>query len=100
MTTPSLFSYGRIVKDAELVRDGDVGYRVFWERYWPSLAFAGFLCCFCLLSLAAEAIVSAALAKSVDCKERRQVALREGACSMQHTTRSKAFPDAASRKAS
>ena len=39
----SLLSYGRIVKDAELVRNGDVGYRVFWERYWPSLALAGFL---------------------------------------------------------
>ncbi len=31
------------LKDAELVRNGDVGYRVFWERYWPSLALAGFL---------------------------------------------------------
>ena len=39
----TLLSYGRIVKDAELVRNGDVGYRVFWERYWPSLALAGFL---------------------------------------------------------
>ncbi|MGO9487111.1 MAG: hypothetical protein ACLPX9_21480 [Rhodomicrobium sp.] len=39
----SLFSYGRIVKDAELVRNGEVGYRVFWERYWPSIALAGFL---------------------------------------------------------
>ena len=39
----SLFSYGRIVKDAELVRNGEVGYRVFWERYWPSVALAGFL---------------------------------------------------------
>ncbi len=39
----TLLSYGRIVKDAELVRSGDVGYRVFWERYWPSLALAGFL---------------------------------------------------------
>ncbi len=37
-----LFSYGRILKDAELVRDGAVGYRVFWERYWPSIAIAGF----------------------------------------------------------
>jgi len=39
----SLFSYSRIVKDAELVRNGDVGYRVFWERYWLSIALAGFL---------------------------------------------------------
>jgi hypothetical protein len=39
----TLLSYGRIVKDAGLVRNGDVGYRVFWERYWPSLALAGFL---------------------------------------------------------
>ncbi|MGA9766171.1 MAG: hypothetical protein WBQ49_16050 [Rhodomicrobium sp.] len=39
----SLFSYGRIVKDAELVRNGDVGYRVFWQRYWLSLALAGFV---------------------------------------------------------
>ena len=39
----SLISYGRILKDAELVHNGDVGYRVFWERYWPSLALAGFL---------------------------------------------------------
>ncbi len=39
----SLFSYTRIVKDAELVRNGDVGYRVFWQRYWLSLALAGFL---------------------------------------------------------
>jgi hypothetical protein len=39
----SLFSYGRIIKDAELVRDGAVGYRVFWERYWPTLAIAGFV---------------------------------------------------------
>ena len=39
----SLLSYGRILKDAGLVRNGDVGYRVFWERYWPSLALAGFL---------------------------------------------------------
>ncbi len=38
----SLISYGRIFKDAELVRDGTVGYRVFWERYWPSIALAGF----------------------------------------------------------
>jgi hypothetical protein len=39
----SLLSYGRIVKDAELVRDGDVGYRVFWERYWLWIAIAGFV---------------------------------------------------------
>lgn len=39
----SLFSYGRILKDAELVRSGDVGYRVFWERYWPSIALLAFV---------------------------------------------------------
>ncbi len=39
----SLFGYSRIVKDAELVRNGDVGYRVFWERYWLAMALAGFL---------------------------------------------------------
>lgn len=38
-----LISYGRIVKDAELVKDGAVGYRVFWERYWPSLLLVGFI---------------------------------------------------------
>jgi hypothetical protein len=38
-----LLSYGRIVKDAGLVRDGAVGYRVFWERYWLSIAVAGFV---------------------------------------------------------
>jgi hypothetical protein len=38
-----LLSYGRIVKDAELVRDGFVGYRVFWERYWLSVLIAGFV---------------------------------------------------------
>src|SRR6185312_7627883 len=39
----SLLSYGRIIKDAEQVRDGAVGYRVFWERYWLSLLAAGFV---------------------------------------------------------
>ncbi len=39
----SLLSYGRILKDAELVRDGVVGYRVFWERYWLSIVIAGFV---------------------------------------------------------
>jgi hypothetical protein len=38
-----LLSYGRIIKDAELVRDGVVGYRVFWERYWLSVLVAGFV---------------------------------------------------------
>jgi hypothetical protein len=38
-----LLSYGRIIKDAELVRDGTVGYRVFWERYWLSIVIAGFI---------------------------------------------------------
>ena len=39
----SLIGYGRILKDAELVRDGAVGYRVFWERYWLALLVAGFV---------------------------------------------------------
>jgi hypothetical protein len=39
----NLLSYGRILKDVELVRDGSVGYRVFWERYWLSIVAAGFL---------------------------------------------------------
>ncbi len=38
-----LISYGRIFKDAEQVRDGNVAYRVFWERYWPSVLIAGFV---------------------------------------------------------
>ncbi len=42
-SSESVFSYGRIVRDASLVHNGDVGYRVFWERYWPSVALAGFL---------------------------------------------------------
>jgi hypothetical protein len=40
---PSVLSYGRILKDVELVRDGSVGYRVFWERYWLSIVAAGFV---------------------------------------------------------
>jgi hypothetical protein len=39
----NLVSYGSIVKDAGLVRDGAVGYRVFWERYWLSIVAAGFV---------------------------------------------------------
>ena len=39
----SLLSFGRIAKDAELVQKGDVSYRVFWERYWPSLALGAFV---------------------------------------------------------
>lgn len=39
----NLLSYGRMLKDVELVRNGDVGYRVFWERYWFSLALAAFV---------------------------------------------------------
>ncbi len=35
-----VLSYGRIVKDAELVSDGYVGFRVFWERYWVSILVA------------------------------------------------------------
>lgn len=39
-SSEGILSYGRIVKDASLVRSGDVGYRVFWERYWPSVILA------------------------------------------------------------
>jgi hypothetical protein len=39
----NLLSYGRIAKDAGLVRDGAVSYRVFWERYWLSIIVAGFV---------------------------------------------------------
>lgn len=39
----SLISYGRILKDAELVQNGVVNYRVFWDRYWPSLLLAAFV---------------------------------------------------------
>ncbi|HZV20843.1 MAG TPA: hypothetical protein VE986_04780 [Hyphomicrobiales bacterium] len=38
-----LISYGRIFKDAQLVRDGTVSYRVFWDRYWVSILVAGFV---------------------------------------------------------
>ena len=36
-------SYGSLLKDADLVRGGAVGYRVFWERYWFSLGVAAFV---------------------------------------------------------
>ncbi len=39
----SLFNYTRILKDAELVKNGAVSFRVFWERYWAAVLLAGFL---------------------------------------------------------
>ncbi len=39
----SLFSYSRILKDAQLVQNGVVSFRVFWERYWIAVLIAGFL---------------------------------------------------------
>jgi len=39
----SLVSYGRILKDFDLVKDGTVAYRVFWERYWLSILLGGFV---------------------------------------------------------
>ncbi len=39
----SLFNYGRILKDADLVKKGLVSYRVFWERYWVAVLIAGFV---------------------------------------------------------
>ena len=43
----SVFSYSRIVKNAELVQHGLVSYRVFWARYWIAISIA----CFILLVL-------------------------------------------------
>jgi hypothetical protein len=39
----SILGYDRFVKDAGLVRGGEVAYRVFWERYWLPAAVAGFV---------------------------------------------------------
>jgi hypothetical protein len=48
----SLFlGYGRVMKDVELVRDGAVGYRVFWERYWTFIALASLVLLVLLSSL-------------------------------------------------
>jgi len=40
---PSLFSYSRIFKDADLVSGGSVAFRVFWERYWIAVIVGLFL---------------------------------------------------------
>jgi len=39
----SLFNYTRIFKDAQLVQNGVVSFRVFWERYWAAVLLGGFL---------------------------------------------------------
>ena len=39
----NLFDYTRILKDAELVKNGVVSFRVFWERYWMSVLLGAFL---------------------------------------------------------
>ena len=39
----SLFDYTRIFKDAELVQNGVVSFRVFWERYWAAILLGAFL---------------------------------------------------------
>ncbi len=39
----SLFDYTRIFKDAQLVQNGVVSFRVFWERYWVAVLLGGFL---------------------------------------------------------
>ncbi len=39
----SLFNYTRILKDAELVQNGVVSFRVFWERYWAAVLLGAFL---------------------------------------------------------
>jgi hypothetical protein len=40
---PSLFGYGRIFKDADLVGSGNVAFRVFWERYWLAVLVGFFV---------------------------------------------------------
>lgn len=39
----NLFDYTRIIKDAELVKNGVVSFRVFWERYWMAVLLGAFL---------------------------------------------------------
>ncbi len=39
----SLFNYSRVLKDAGLVKNGLVSYRVFWERYWVAMLIAAFV---------------------------------------------------------
>lgn len=39
----SLFDYTRIFRDAQLVQNGVVSFRVFWERYWAAVLLGGFL---------------------------------------------------------
>ena len=39
----NLFDYTRIIKDAELVKNGVVSFRVFWERYWMTVLLGAFL---------------------------------------------------------
>jgi hypothetical protein len=37
-----IVGYGRILQDVDQVRNGNVSYRVFWERYWLSVILAAF----------------------------------------------------------
>ena len=39
----SLFDYTRTFKDAELVKNGVVSFRVFWERFWAAILLGAFL---------------------------------------------------------
>ena len=40
---PDLIDYTRILRDAKLVQNGAVSFRVFWERYWAAVLIAGFI---------------------------------------------------------
>ncbi len=40
---PDLIDYTRILRDAKLVQNGAVSFRVFWERYWAAVVVAGFV---------------------------------------------------------
>lgn len=50
-TGEAWLSYGRIIRDAQLVFDGAVNPRVFLDRYWPSLLVGGFVLLMLLLWL-------------------------------------------------
>ncbi len=40
---PDLIDYTQILRDAKLVQNGAVSFRVFWERYWAAVVVAGFV---------------------------------------------------------